>query len=241
MVEVEEEKILKLFDSYWFENSLVTKKPEEKCQRLPTLRLRSMSDQNLNSSSFKKAFLGNEVINTINSDDNFSLCSYESDISPTSVLPTSVLPVLPKLETIQSGKEVDHNYVPGKLELPKRKLLVRSKKKKGKCRSFSELEFEELKGFMDMGFVFNDEAKRNSSLVSLIPGLREKSTSGNENDEEDLKKPYLSEAWSVLEERKPNKSLMMNMRIKSCDLKGNEIYLKDSLKIWAHNVASTLK
>ncbi|KAG6400542.1 hypothetical protein SASPL_137382 [Salvia splendens] len=42
----------------------------------------------------------------------------------------------------------------------------------GASKSLTELEVEELKGFMDLGFVFSDKDRdSNSRLASIIPGL----------------------------------------------------------------------
>ncbi|CAN1142444.1 hypothetical protein LINPERPRIM_LOCUS26028 [Linum perenne] len=49
----------------------------------------------------------------------------------------------------------------------------RAKKESGgpASKSMSSLEFEELKGFMDLGFVFSEKDKE-SSFVSILPGLQ---------------------------------------------------------------------
>ncbi|MCL7043829.1 hypothetical protein MKW94_016938 [Papaver nudicaule] len=52
------------------------------------------------------------------------------------------------------------------LEFPFKPLKAENELKR--IKSLSDLEFEELKGFMDLGFVFSEE-DRNSSL---IPGLQ---------------------------------------------------------------------
>jgi hypothetical protein len=216
MVEEKEEIILQLFDSYWYGKPLIKKTPDRvQFQRLSTLRVRSMSDHNLNS-SFKK-------------EDNISLCSFNSD----DISPKSVLPKLPSgKELVNEEKKFEAAAINGRS-----KNRARKKKKQGKCKSFSELEFEELKGFMDMGFVFSEESKRDSSLVELIPGLQRfgEKINGDDDKVEKHSKPYLSEAWESKNEKTP----LMNLRILS-DL-GNEIDLKDCLKIWAHNVATTMR
>ncbi|PSR98642.1 FMN-dependent NADH-azoreductase [Actinidia chinensis var. chinensis] len=115
--------------------------------------------------------------------------------------------------------------------------------KKGMTKSLSDLEFEELKGFMDLGFVFSEEDV-NSSLVEILPGLQRlgKKSDGRgqkrkTSDKPSVTRPYLSEAWDVLDRRKRENPLM-NWRIP--DL-GNEMDMKDSLKWWAHTVASAVR
>lgn len=127
----------------------------------------------------------------------------------------------------------------------------------GNSKSLSELEFEELKGFMDLGFVFSEEDK-NSNLVSIIPGLQrlgrtswssfEEEEKGEEEEEEnevkevvevDVPRPYLSEAWDhVLNSKVGIIIPVMDWRIPSL---GNEMEVKDQLRIWAQTVASTVR
>ncbi|KAH7857368.1 hypothetical protein Vadar_011919 [Vaccinium darrowii] len=124
----------------------------------------------------------------------------------------------------------------------KSRSMRRRRKKKGIAKSFSDLEFEELKGFMDLGFVFSEEDV-NSSLVEIIPGLQIMEKKEDVKSEEtccgksSVQRPYLSEAWEVLDTRK-TENPFMNWRIP--DL-GNEIRMKDSLKLWAQTVASTVR
>ncbi|KAE8689459.1 hypothetical protein F3Y22_tig00110937pilonHSYRG00061 [Hibiscus syriacus] len=129
-----------------------------------------------------------------------------------------------------------------------------TRRKRGKSKSLSDLEFEELKGFMDLGFVFSAEDNKDSRLVKIIPGLQrlkkkepeedddeegEKKEADEDDDDEapEVARPYLSEAWKVSERRKENNPLM---KWRVPDL-GNEIDMKDSLRLWAHTVASTVR
>ncbi|KAJ8761990.1 hypothetical protein K2173_006592 [Erythroxylum novogranatense] len=245
--------IMELFDTYWFETEILTKPPrsslslcseanpgypiQEKAQkpelsRVPTLITRSMSEQlHLRTSS----------------GSCFSL-------SPDSVLCT------PKLQTILSGKEITeeneetslikptegvHAHLP-----PKKRDTRRKSGKKTMSKSLSELEFEELKGFMDLGFVFSEEDK-DSSLVSIIPGLqrlgkRDEEENASVENEFTVTRPYLSEAWEVMERRRNGAARLSseiedplaNWRIPDLS---SEIDMKDSLKWWAHTVASTVR
>jgi len=111
------------------------------------------------------------------------------------------------------------------------------RKKRGESKSLSDLEFEELKGFMDLGFVFSDEDRNNSNLASILPGLHrfgKKDGEEEEIDESAISRPYLSEAWEVFERRKAENPLM-NWRIPALS---SEINIKDNLRLWAHTVAS---
>lgn len=153
----------------------------------------------------------------------------------------------PKLQPIISGKDVSKfsNEEHQQYEMPiKKKVHGRKRRTKlSSAKSLSDLEFEELKGFMDLGFRFSEEDK-DSRLVSIIPGLQRLGRKGSEEDvdEEERKtdenvvsRPYLSEAWDVLDKQKHP---LMNWKISAL---GDEMDMKDQLKFWAHTVASTMK
>lgn len=254
------EEVLNLFDLYWFEHTIFSNKSSspskpleiddieanpspkiteeiqeaEEFSRLPTIHVRSLSDRQL---SFSLS-------------DSFS--------------PNSVLNVNPKLQTILSGKEVtefgEEKVVEKEEEVvvpTKRKSQCEGKRRKA-SKSLSDLEFQELKGFMDLGFVFTEEDNKDSDLVSIIPGLQRlgKRDGDREDDHDDqevkkkidgsdqhvkVSRPYLSEAWDVLDyQRKKEKQAltMMNWRIPAS---GSEIDMKQHLRFWAHSVASTVR
>ncbi|KAI3732190.1 hypothetical protein L1987_63389 [Smallanthus sonchifolius] len=112
-----------------------------------------------------------------------------------------------------------------------RRELVRSKSK-----SLSELEFEELKGFMDLGFLFSEKDKE-SSLVSIVPGLQRLGTDEKEQVDGyvNVSRPYLSEAWGDLE-----KTREVVPRLIRIPVVGDEADVKHQLKSWAHSVASVV-
>ncbi|KAJ4843943.1 hypothetical protein Tsubulata_017593 [Turnera subulata] len=237
---MEAEEFVELYDSLWFQMELFNKKqdsstslskpepnpPEiqeipqrpELC-RIPTKILRSMSDHLDTKAIFNSGF----------------------SLSPDSV-------VTPKLKTILSGKESteeeeeEQNPVP---VIHRKKVIRKRRGKRGSSKSLSELEYDELKGFMDLGFVFTEEDKE-SSLASIIPGLQrlgkkeEAEKSPPPVDESAVCRPYLSEAWDQEElERKEEANPLMNWRIPIPAL-SNEVDMKDSLRWWAHTVASTV-
>ncbi|KAH7844528.1 hypothetical protein Vadar_029008 [Vaccinium darrowii] len=226
-----EEEILTVFDCYWFEHQIFTKKPpfstpkpnpvleiDEKpnLRSIPTRHSRSLSDHCLSSADF------------------FSL--------------KSVLQVhTPKLQTILSGKEMRESSEPMSKQEEFEEVEASIKKTKGEIKkrrrkqgrvgssskSLSELEFEELKGFMDLGFVFSEEDKVNSNLVSILPGLQRLGRSsdnyfdGGEKEEEEeeedevkevvegyVPRPYLSEAWDhVLNINQRNNKVEINQLV----------------------------
>jgi hypothetical protein len=253
-----EEEILTVFDCYWFEHQIFIKKPpfstpkpnpvleiDEKpnLRSIPTRHGRSLSDHCLSSADF---------------------------LSPKSFLQVHT----PRLQTILSGKEMRESAEPmskqeefEEVEASIKKTRGEIKKRRRKqgrvgssSKSLSELEFEELKGFMDLGFVFSEEDKVNSNLVSILPGLQRLGRSsdsyfdGGEKEEEDedevkevvegcVPRPYLSEAWDrVLNFNQRNNKVEINQlvdwRIPSL---GNEMEIKDQLRVWAQTVASTVR
>ncbi|GMI82286.1 hypothetical protein like AT2G42760 [Hibiscus trionum] len=249
---MESEEILNLFDSWWFELEIFKKQtspstptgsepnPDPRVEenpskpeltRSPTLHTRSMSDQ---LSLISTSFMGT------------------GSFSPDSVLHS------PKLHKIISGKEVTEEDLQDDgtgVQEPKKKGVARmnSRRKKSSSKSLSDLEFEELKGFMDLGFVFSEEDNKDSRLVEIIPGLqrlgkkvegdeeiKEAAAAAADDDRAEVPRPYLSEAWEVAETRRRRRKEkpLMNWRVP--DL-GNEIDMKDSLRLWAHTVASAVK
>ncbi|CAL0334711.1 unnamed protein product [Lupinus luteus] len=235
---MEAEAIMKLFDSYWFglpnlkehprlststnshenlyDHQIIEEPSEPKLSRTQSVHTRSMSDQLSSMTCFK--------------DDSFS--------------PDSVL-FSPKLQTILSGKDVtdivaeNQAQVQSEVFLPNKKNTTIKGRKKRESKSLSDLEFEELKGFMDLGFVFSEEDK-DSSLASIIPGLQRLGKNGeveHDSDVSSIPRPYLSEAWKVQERRK-KENPFMNWKV---PVLNNENDMKENLRLWAHTVASTVK
>ncbi|XP_009790979.1 uncharacterized protein LOC107785729 [Nicotiana tabacum] len=218
------EQLLNLFNSYWFESEILKPKQpfsaisnleQPKLSKTPTFIVRSQSDQCLSSKD----------------------TTFHSENSPKSVL------VEPKLEPILSGKEYNELQFSSKPaeggDKSKESYRRRKKKSNNSSKSLSELEFEELKGFMDLGFEFSDKDK-DSSLVSILPGLRRLGRENEENmrfeelEEAAVSRPHLSEAWAVWEEKKKI-SWKINPVLR------NEMEIKDQLRFWAHTVASTVR
>ncbi|KAI3457117.1 hypothetical protein Pfo_013780 [Paulownia fortunei] len=266
-----EETVLSLFDSYWFEYGVFTAKPplstvkispvvQEEDQepaagkgptlnRITTLMRKSYSDQCLSSkdssgssdSLSPKSVLGPQLQTILSGKEVESFQDFsspkEGEIS-IDIVNTDNSRVYPS-HTVQGAfcTEPDRNRQTGPSIYD-----MRRKRRKSRSRSMSELEFEELKGFMDLGFVFSDE-DMDSRLVSIIPGLQKLGKNVEESDkgfggEPSVSRPYLSEAWDSLEDLKRVKNPLMDWRIPAF---GNEMELKDHLRFWAHTVASTVR
>lgn len=232
------DQVLQLLDTNWFETSILTTNNRKtssplhsttlldstiksdveelifldtKLLKIPTLQVRSFSHENLGS----------------------KIGSFSDSLSPNSVLlPQKLKPILSGIEVKGFTLEKESTDAKKMSRRGTRRTLLRKGKKTS--RSFSELEFKELKGFMDLGFIFSEEDK-DSRLVSLIPGLSKKQH--NVDDESVICRPYLSEAWDLIKKRKYVNPLL-NWRVPTL---GNEIDMKDNLKFWAHTVASTVR
>ncbi|KAF1002085.1 uncharacterized protein LOC141702354 [Apium graveolens] len=213
------EEVLKLYDAYWFDLDIFTSK-----NTIPATI--SVDSQNqVQEPSFCPSVQAR-------SQSLYCLCS-DTSFNPSSPSP-------PKLETVVSGKEVKED----ELEIPLRRKKVEKKQrrrnKKG-SRSLTDLEFEELKGFMDLGFVFSEEDK-GSRLASIVPGLQRYRRNGDEetgnSKDHDYKvsRPYLSEAWGDLDKTKAGNPLI-DWRLQ---IPNGEIDMKDLLKVWAQSVASAV-
>ncbi|KAE9602947.1 hypothetical protein Lal_00049880 [Lupinus albus] len=230
--------VLNLIDSIWFEHNILIKTSTSSIL-IPTSSSEKV-DIKKHEESLSEPKLARIQINHTRSNSDQSLTSFKHGYY--SVSPDSVLP-FHKLQTILSGKEVTDSD-PEKEELsapPKKKNFTRRKRRGSK--SLSDLEFEELKGFMDLGFVFTEEDK-DSSLASIIPGLQrlgkknEEVEDSNDDNESLIPRPYLSEAWEVLDERNKKENPLLNWKVPAIN---NETDMKDSLRLWAHTVASTVR
>ncbi|XP_058092670.1 protein PAF1 homolog [Magnolia sinica] len=152
--------------------------------------------------------------------------------------PNSVL-AMPKLDTILSEKEaveITERIPDQEPKRPSKKTVQRQGKKK-MSKSLSDLEFQELKGLLDLGFTFS-EADMDTRLISIVPGLQRLGKKEREEEpahETAVSRPYLSEAWMV--DRKEENPLA-NWRISAV---GDQTDMKDQLKSWAHAVASTVR
>jgi len=113
---------------------------------------------------------------------------------------------LPKLETVSP-----------EMELPQQ----RQKKKKRGPKSTCDLEIQELKGFMELGFDFSQD-KLSPRLLDLLPGLKRLLIGRNFKKEIEFRESPL-ENWEL-----PT-------------LNATGVDLKEHLKLWARSVASSLK
>lgn len=141
-----------------------------------------------------------------------------------------------------------HSFSPSTQKSPINRQYSTTKLQKSmSCRSLVDLELEEVKGFMDLGFRFNKEHLC-PRMMSVVPGLQRAKLHKNEEntdkqndeieEEQDYEKrimrPYLSEAWLI---KRPD-SPLLNLRIPKVTAAAD---MKKHLRFWAKTVASTLE
>ena len=121
------------------------------------------------------------------------------------------------------------------------------------CRTLRELELDEVKGFMDLGFIFKKETL-SPRMMSVIPGLQrlglhqnnhntqlmdateavgDKDTEADEEEKREIMRPYLSEAWLI---KRPDSPLLSLKIPKACSAAN----MKKHLRFWAKTVASEI-
>ncbi|XP_062096295.1 uncharacterized protein LOC133802075 [Humulus lupulus] len=115
-----------------------------------------------------------------------------------------------------------------------REMRRRYQNGKNMRRSLSDLEIEEVQGFKDLGFTFDNKDKLNPSVVNIIPGLQEKKEEDNMGLENKVRRPYLSEAWLTQSYGPPPPPPpSWALRKSSQDMKAH-------IKFWARAVASNV-
>lgn len=94
-------------------------------------------------------------------------------------------------------------------------------------KSLKDLEIEELQGFKDLGFDFDDK-DLSSKVASIVPALQEK----KRVDEYEERRPYLSEAWMAHSSAPP---------VPRWGGKRSTEDMKAQIKFWARAVASNVR
>ncbi|XP_021773740.1 uncharacterized protein LOC110737716 [Chenopodium quinoa] len=104
-------------------------------------------------------------------------------------------------------------------------------------KSLSDLEVEELQGFKDLGFSFDNE-KLSPSVTKILPALqRRASLDSNHVDTGKVRRPYLSESW-----QRTSSPLSAPPIPKRGDPKApSSDDMKAQIKFWARAVASNVR
>ncbi|XP_057746355.1 uncharacterized protein LOC130965605 [Arachis stenosperma] len=250
-METEAAAVLNLFDSCWFElnvlmksSTIIPPKATSSAENLDhKVRGEEEEEEEISESASKLARIQTSTHSRSMSDQSVEATSFKHE----SMSPDSVLMIPSKLQTILSGKEATDSEEESH-QNPSHEAVVlvpeknmKKKKRRRETKSLSDLEFEELKGFMDLGFVFSEEDK-DSTLASIIPGLqRLGKKESSDSDESMVQRPYLSEAWEVYcydKKKKEKENPLMNWKFPAVN---NETDIKDSLRWWAHTVASSVR
>lgn len=135
-----------------------------------------------------------------------------------------------KLESIPSGKQLQ---APANLvDLGAQQSSVRRRDRRRATKSMTDLEIDELKGFIDLGFKFNMN-NLSPQVVNMLPGLQR--LGGQKVQNSIVSRPYLSEAWLTPRSDSP----VLNWRVPSEH--GEAVTMKEQLKFWARAVASTVQ
>lgn len=275
MMEEERLPLLALFDFFWFRHHVLLDSP------LPAIPLpASDTDLAAAASGGESCSTGAPHMPRHKSALRRSL---SDEAALASASDSALLAHRPlKLQTILSGKptleeeEAEHREVAAqsrggaeKLEARgdekghrerkrrhrERRRTTRGTSQDGHSKSLSELEFEELKGFMDLGFNFSEVAESDQRLLSIVPGLRRRASSEEgvakeaeegegSADESAISRPYLSEAWDVVAEHQERRRshahdhLLRNWKVPAA---GEGVDMKDHLRSWAHTVASAVQ
>lgn len=257
---MEAETVLNLLDSYWYGLDFFKRKPSSSSRRSsfesnPVPKFSEKPSSSLEIPSLP-------TIHTKSPSPKVEKIVPISQQRSDSASPNSVL-LSPKLQTIFSGKESKefedsrvaekefHETPTDTKTSPLKDTIGMRRKKKGLSKSLSDLEFQELKGFMDLGFVFSEEDK-DSILGSIIPGLQrlgkkadannvdfvdDDDKQGNKSERLAVSRPYLSESWEVMEKKRREDSVL-NWKVPDSH---NDNDMKGYLKFWAHTVASACR
>lgn len=149
-----------------------------------------------------------------------------------------------RLHLIRNRNRLDSSSSPSTQSCTSKNLRRRLHKTMS-CKTLGELELEEVKGFMDLGFIFKKE-NLSPRMMSLVPGLQRlgdinEAVKDDESEEEEegkekrvVRRPYLSEAWFI----KRSDSPLLNLRMPRASTADD---MKKNIRFWARTVASVVQ
>ncbi|KAI6705432.1 hypothetical protein NL676_008394 [Syzygium grande] len=172
----EAEAVMKIIDRCWFELEIFTKRPATSPSST------SGSDPGQESTELPKnespslhvSWTPSILMRSMSDQISIIPTSFQSSsLSPDSVLRRTTIHSMIYEEEVIAEEEGfnSSNRRSSEFSCRKKSQMGRRTKRRASSKSLLQLEFEELKGFMDMGFVFLEEDKVDLSLVSIIPGL----------------------------------------------------------------------
>eukprot|EP01018_Ginkgo_biloba_P015857 Gb_38224 [translate_table: standard] len=158
-----------------------------------------------------------------------SSCSHnmrvEVSVDSSQNLPqTSLVNSIPQLESVnESAKNVQHP--PEEDETFAQQYMT-------------DMEVEEVKGFMELGFSFTQD-ELSPRVMTLLPGLRRLTCTRQEKINTLTNKPHVSEGSMFQMSTSPEFSLPPGWKIPAPNHKGLD--MKERLKLWARYVAFSVK
>eukprot|EP00268_Persea_americana_P041886 TRINITY_DN41854_c1_g1_i1.p1 TRINITY_DN41854_c1_g1~~TRINITY_DN41854_c1_g1_i1.p1 ORF type:complete len:222 (+),score=58.38 TRINITY_DN41854_c1_g1_i1:221-886(+) len=205
--------VLQAMDILWFNQNILKKMPISNSEALPppsaAVSEESSTESDMASTANSTHQFKSEVDTDMKKERERLLTPTldiigrsKSELQP----PTSMSPIF--------------NSLPQSRKHPRRRL-----EKMRSSMSFSELEHEELKGFRDLGFIFNKE-QLSPQIKSMLPGLQML------GEKQVVTRPYLSEAWLI---NRPD-SPLLNLRVPP-NSASSEADMRKHLRLWARTVA----
>lgn len=229
-------------DRIWFHRNILFLAPTG--LDLPAMKKMTTSSETQNSEpvprcNSQKVITMNSGIHTdLRADINVWQPKYKNKRPTTLVLglrepPTGVLRSCPSFPTTSSDLKRESRS--DRRRSRRRRAMSRSRS----YRSVTELENYEVKGFMDLGFVFRKE-ELSMEIMNIIPGLQRLGKEGRDDEasreekeeDEGVERPYLSEAW-----------MRHDLSVVSPSLQPRSPYgadMKRQLRFWAREVASVI-
>lgn len=143
-----------------------------------------------------------------------------------------------KLQRITSGKHLGESFTDSRQQDNSVKRWLRRERRRS-SKSMTDLEVDELQGFMDLGFDFSKD-ELTPHVVNMFPALQRQlrgQVGGGSSPEVTIleTKPFWSDSWWMQRPASP----LLNWRIPA-QAEGSED-MKKHLKFWARAVASTVR
>lgn len=139
------------------------------------------------------------------------------------------------LKSVEPGKQLRVSLVDGQLPHPALRMLGTKRVQRKSSKSMTSLEFDELQGFMDLGFRFSQD-DLTPRIVSMFPALRHKleEDGGSKQSHTTIvtKPKQSSVAWLVRRSAAPSHHWQVPATSED---------MKEHLKFWARAVASTVR
>lgn len=254
--------LLGAMDHLWFHHVILFSEPSSLKPLLSAAASKSLSSSSINSqtssiSEEETTFLDVNTSTTTEQDNQFDEREFKQETKPTETERER----RPRRLNLIDCKSRSHSTSPSSQKRSKN--LMRNNDRGGirlqktmSCKSLCELELEEVKGFMDLGFRFSKDhlSKR---MMSLIPGLQrlepfkiedknilkpeeviavvvDDDRTEDEKERCHIVRPYLSEAWLI---KRPD-SPLLNLRIPRVSTAAD---MKKHLMYWAKTVASAIQ